>query len=625
MNFLGQSAEELVVVEKYPDWHPGRQFGECPVEPSAASAEPGAVTARRESRCDDQIGTVQGRGSQRGTHRLGNAPQAGSGTGGALVPCPGDRAWRAGACPAPQHRGQYPMAPAAERVHQYQGAGLGGSRQIAGDHCACGRPPGIHQIKHPSGAGLVVGGPRRLGSCRPPGEDAGTQRLLGDRADGASRGEVGRHALIVRGMALFGRKKNIAPPPVPDPAPRLPEPPSMGPLGLRTVAAQRQYVLSMTEPLVPFGMQLLDAWGLSLCEDLKADGDLPPVAQAECDGFAIVADDLGGAEAPEGMRLSIRRDLYKVGAAVPVLAGQALPEGADAVLPMAHVEEDAGEITVADQVRVGDNIRQIGADAADGEVLVESGRRLDARIIGLLAGAGFDKVFCRPRPRVVVLAVGEHRPGGGEIDSSASQRRDAASHMVAAAAKADGAQVWREVVPGDDPAAVAEAVSDQLIRADLMIVCGGVVGGDAGLMAQALEGLGPAEFCEVAMEPGGQFGFGLIGQDDVPMLMMSSAPTAAYVSYQLFARPMIRTLLGAQRIYPEPVGCMLDEDLPAEKDVFQLLPGRLVPRMDSLHVRPLSGAGGLDVLTDADVLIVLPDDVGSAKAGEPVICWHTDD
>ncbi len=426
-------------------------------------------------------------------------------------------------------------------------------------------------------------------------------------------------------MALFGRKKSPDPLPVPEPEPELPPAPEPGPLGLRTVSDQREYLLSMIEPLMPFGMRLLDAWGLSLCEDLTAEGDLPAVPEAECDGFAVIATDVEETSGGSVTRLAVRPDVHKVGAAVPVLAGQPMPDGADAVLPLAQGEVRGDALLVHRAVRPGDHVRATGADAVDGEVLVESGRRLDARIIGLLAGAGFDKVFCRPRPRVVVLAVGELRPGRDVVELDAAQRRDAASHMVAAAAKADGAQVWREAVPGDDPAAVAETVSDQLIRADLMIVCGGVANGPDGLLGQALTRLGPTEFTEVAMEPGGQLGFGLIGQDQIPLLMLSSAPTSAYATYQVFGRPMLRKLMGARQVVPEAIRCTLDGTLSGDANSFQIIPGRMRREAESLHVRPLAGAGGLDVLTDADVLIIIPDEVSNLANGQAVDCWRTAD
>lgn len=426
-------------------------------------------------------------------------------------------------------------------------------------------------------------------------------------------------------MALFGRKKSPAPLPAPEPEPTLPPAPEEGPLGTRTVADQRAYLLSMIEPLMPFGMRLLDAWGLSLCEDLTAEGNLPAVEEAECDGYAVIATDVEEISPGSATRLVIRPDVHKVGAVVPVLAGQPLPEGADAVLPLGHGEVDGDVLLVHRAVRSGDHVRAAGADAVDGEVLVESGRRLDARIIGLLAGAGFDKVFCRPRPRVVVLAVGELRPGAGVVELDAAQRRDAASHMVAALAKADGAQVWREAVPGDDPAAVSETVSDQLIRADLMIVCGGVANGPDGLLGQALAKLGPIEFTEVAMEPGGQQGFGLIGQDQIPLLMLSSAPTSAYAAYQVFGRPMLRKLMGARQVIPEAISCILDGEISAGESGFRLVPGRMRREAESLHVRPLAGAGGLDVLTDADVLIAVPDGGSDVANGQAVECWRTAD
>ncbi|MDK9295046.1 molybdopterin molybdotransferase MoeA [Propionibacterium freudenreichii] len=426
-------------------------------------------------------------------------------------------------------------------------------------------------------------------------------------------------------MALFGRKRApVAAEPEPEPDPTLPGAPAPQANGLRSVSAHRDFLLSKVQPLMPFGMRLLDAWGLSLCEDLVADGDLPPLPEAESDGYAVIALDVRDAAVGTRVQLSVRGDVQKVGSAVPVYAGQPMPPGADAVLPLAQVRREGQELSVLAPVVTGEHVRPTGIDAAMGEVLIHAGKQLDARAIGLLAGAGFDKVFCRPRPRIVVLAVGEQLADDAPA-SMAERRRDAASYMVAAAAKADGAQVWRESVAGTTPDDVAEVVSDQLIRADLMVICGGTAGGRDSLVGRSLKSLGQTDFAEVAMEPGGLQGFGIIGQDEVPVVMLPADPLAAYVAFELFAHPLIRTLMGARDMALSSVDCRLTMDVSGEAGLMQVVAGVITRDAQQWSVTPLDFAqGSLTTLVDADALIVLPAELGTIAAGAVVTCWLLD-
>lgn len=424
-------------------------------------------------------------------------------------------------------------------------------------------------------------------------------------------------------MALFGRKQApVETEPEPTPDPTLAGAPAPQPNGLRSVSSQREFMLSKVEPLMPFGMRLLDAWGLSLCEDLVADGDLPPVPESECDGYAVRASDVANAAAGVQVNLSVRGDAHKVGSAVPVYAGQPLPGGADAVAPLALVRAEGKRLRVWEPVASGQHVRSAGIDAADGEVLIHAGTQLDARVIGLLAGAGFDKVFCRPRPRIVVLGVGDARQADEVPQDAPAPRRDAASHLVAAAAKSDGAQVWRESVTGVTPDEVADVVSDQLIRADLMIICGGLAGGREGLLGQAMASLGHTDFAEIAMEPGGLQGFGIIGQDQVPVLMLPSDPLSAFVAFELFAHPLIRTLMGARDIGLSQVDCRLTMDVAGQSGVLQVVGGVITRNSEQWQVTPLDFAeGSLTTLVDADALIMLGPELGTVSAGAVVTCW----
>lgn len=419
-------------------------------------------------------------------------------------------------------------------------------------------------------------------------------------------------------MALFGRsKKSAAPEPAEPETTRLALAPEPGPHGARTVEGQRDWICSMLEPLMPFGMNLIDASGLSLCEDLLADGDLPALPEASCDGYAVISIDVRDVDPAGGVVLTITSDVHEPASAVPVLVGHPMPPGADAVVPLeAAIVVDGENLLVKCSVDAGVNVRQVGSDAADGSVIATAGTMLDERLLGLIGGAGFDKVLCRPRPRVVVLSLRERGRSSQAFEMAARQHRDAASFMVASACRADGAQVWREESAALEAASIAEAVTDQLIRADLLITIGGIEQGADGPLAEALEGLGPVDFSTVALRPGPVQGFGLIGADRVPVLMLGSDPAGAYTGYEAFGRPVIRTLMGASPERPV-VRATLDAPVSGDRGVCEYIPARAVAGPDGLHALPLADRpGALGAIARCDGFLVLGEGSMSAQAGD---------
>ena len=157
----------------------------------------------------------------------------------------------------------------------------------------------------------------------------------------------------------------------------------------------------------------------------------------------------------------------------------------------------------------------------------------------------------RPRPRVVVISTGaELREPGSRSASTRSTTRTPT------------ARGRRRERPTRSPTASAsstttrseltDALSDQLVRADLVVTSGGVSKGDYDVVKEVLSRLGTVEFDEVAMQPGKPQGFGTIGEDDTPIFTLPGNPVSSYVSFEVFVLPAIRRMMG-QLPYRRPL------------------------------------------------------------------------
>ncbi|HET6636334.1 MAG TPA: molybdopterin-binding protein, partial [Streptomyces sp.] len=168
----------------------------------------------------------------------------------------------------------------------------------------------------------------------------------------------------------------------------------------------------------------------------------------------------------------------------------------------------------------------------------------------------------------------------------------------------------------------------------LVVTSGGVSVGAYDVVKEALSGLGPdggpggagsVDFRRLAMQPGKPQGFGLIGEDRTPLLALPGNPVSSYVSFELFVRPAIRTLLGQEPVRRIPVRATLesDEALSSPDGKRQFLRGTHTPPAAGASVgtvRPVGGSGShlIGALALADCLIVLPEDTTQASPGDEV-------
>jgi molybdopterin molybdotransferase len=305
-----------------------------------------------------------------------------------------------------------------------------------------------------------------------------------------------------------------------------------------------------------------------------------------------------------------------------------VPELADTIVPYENTDRGVDDVKIIAASRPGEHIRRVGEDIRVGDRLYAEGELLGPRDIGVLAGIGRDKVLVRPRPRVVVIATGSELVEPGVPLSESQQIYDSNSFLLAAAAEAAGAQVYRVGQVGDDADRLRQVVADQLIRADLLVTSGGISQGDYDLVKAVMPNLGACEFVQVAMQPGRPQGFGLIGDDRLPMIMLPGNPVSSYVSFEAFVRPVIRKLMGA-RPYTRPgVRCEAAHAMTSIPGRQQLARGIVSFGPSGRRQVELAGGHGshlLGGLARANALVLLPAEVEFVAAGEQVEVWLLDE
>jgi molybdopterin molybdotransferase len=404
-------------------------------------------------------------------------------------------------------------------------------------------------------------------------------------------------------------------------------------------------ILATVRPLEPIELQLLDAQGCVLVDDVTVPVSLPPFDNSSMDGYAVRVADVAGASEEFPAVLEVIGDvaagqgeLLQVGPgqAARIMTGAPLPPGAEAVVPVEWTDGGLGEGPVSGmrarsvapegasgQVRVHRpaearaHVRAKGSDVRAGDRALEAGTILGPPQISLLAAIGRGTVRVRPRPRVVVLSTGSELAQPGE-ELGPGRIYDSNSFALTAAARDAGAIAYRVGAVTDDAETLRTTIEDQLVRADLVVTTGGVSVGAYDVVKEALAHVGDedepgagVDFRKLAMQPGKPQGFGTIGPEHTPLLALPGNPVSSYVSFELFVRPAIRTLMGLPDVHRPRARARLvaDRELPSPQGRRQFLRG--AHDAGAGTVRPVGGAGShlVAALAHADALIVVPEDV----------------
>jgi len=403
---------------------------------------------------------------------------------------------------------------------------------------------------------------------------------------------------------------------------------------VRSVEEHLQSVLAGVEPLSPLDVTLVDARGCVLAEDVAAPWPLPAFDNAQTDGYAVKASDLLTAsdgkpvtlrvidDVPAGYRASVE---VREGAAIRIQAGAPLPEGAEAIVPMDWTDGGSAEVKITRSIARGANVRRRGDDVPLGEVVCSKGSVLGPREIALLAAVGRGRVSVHPQPRVVIISIGSELVEPG-MPLSPGLIADSNGVTIAAAVQEAGAIAYRVGPLPDDASTLLATLEDQLVRADLIVTTGGVSAGAYDTVKEVLSRLGTVEFTTVAMQPGMPQGHGTLGPDDTPIFTLPGNPVSAYVSFEVFVRPVIRRMLGHSAIYRPVVRAVLVDSLPSPLGRRQFARGHLAVEEGRYVVRPAGGQGShmLGTLAKSNALVVVPEDITEVKPGTAVAVLRLD-
>ncbi|HLW78272.1 MAG TPA: gephyrin-like molybdotransferase Glp [Terriglobia bacterium] len=376
------------------------------------------------------------------------------------------------------------------------------------------------------------------------------------------------------------------------------------------------------------------AAGRVLAEPVRADRDQPPfprstrdgyacrAADAATHGFLLVAGTVRAGEVPAGP--------LPPGATWEIMTGAPVPEGADAVIMLEHVETDGCRIRLSSgrSVRPEDNIVARGGEAREGDVVLASGTRLAAPHIAAAASCGYPILQVFARPRVAILTTGDElvpvaeQPGPGQI-------RNSNAPMLAAMVTAAGGKPM--ILPrAADSAEALDVAIDQAANADLLLVSGGVSAGRYDLVEDAMTRAGAEfHFSGVRIQPGKPAVFGQVprGGGDAPRIQpffgLPGNPISSAATFLLFVAPVLAAQAGAMTPVPRFALVRLAKDCNGKPGLTRFVPAHCdfnppPGEPPTVAAVPWQGSGDLTAFAQSNCFLVVPEGPDGLHAGEIV-------
>ena len=257
--------------------------------------------------------------------------------------------------------------------------------------------------------------------------------------------------------------------------------------------------------------------------------------------------------------------------------------------------------------------------SAGDRVVLKAGSRIRSTQIGLAASLGLDHLATRPQPRVVVISAGADLVEPGSQLRDREDEFEANSWLLTTAVKEAGAVGYRVHTIPETAERLKDVVEDQLVRADLVVICGESHDESFDLIYSVLVQLGQVREVVPLIEGTGRHAFGTIGPDQTPVVALPGDPIFAYISTELFIRPMIRNMMGLYDIHRPVIKATLTNDVTSEIGRHSFIRGILsTDNPNRRLVTVIENQNDLVSLSDATGLVIIPESSAGARAGEEV-------
>jgi molybdopterin molybdotransferase len=381
-------------------------------------------------------------------------------------------------------------------------------------------------------------------------------------------------------------------------------------------------LLSEARPLADLErIQLMQAGGRVLAEELRSPIDVPGFDNSAMDGYALHTSDIERAQS-DGLVIAQRIPAgstgteLQAGTAARIFTGAPLPAGADTVVMQEICRVEGDRVILEKPVTAGANIRPRGNDIRCGNTVLESGTVLQAAHLGLAASVGISEVSVYRHLKVAIFSTGDELVMPGQ-PLAAGQIYNSNRYQLSALLQAQGCEVIDLGSIADDFETTRRTLLDAAELADVVITTGGVSVGEEDYIKTALQAVGELTLWRIRMKPGKPLAFGRVGA--VPFIGLPGNPVSTFVTFLLFARPFIQFTQGRTQTTPPswPVQAGFDYQSKQRREYVRVRLNHDPAGLPVAETYPRQGSDVLSSVVWADGLVEIPE-ATRVSAGDTV-------
>jgi len=374
-------------------------------------------------------------------------------------------------------------------------------------------------------------------------------------------------------------------------------------------------------------ISVIESSGRFLSSDIIADINIPSFDNSAMDGYAVMHDDLKNASRDFPVKLIVIDEIkagddfskskLKAGCAIRIMTGAGIPSGADSVIQVEDTFESEGNVFVSRSVSRHENIRFAGEDIQSGKKVFSMGCRIGSAELGLLVSIGLRNVEVHRRPLVKILSTGDEIADMEKSLKPGMIRNSNAYTLMSEVSKCGAVHDYLGIARDD-----RDEIRNKIIgglTGDIIITSGGVSMGQYDFVREALVEAGFSIIIEnIMMKPGKPLVFGV--KDNILFFGLPGNPVSTMISFMEFVRPAILKMMGAIRISKPVVKAILAEPVSKKAGRRHFIRAVFFIKNGALHVSTTGpqGSGILKSMSDANCLIILPEESGDIEEGSDV-------
>jgi len=340
----------------------------------------------------------------------------------------------------------------------------------------------------------------------------------------------------------------------------------------------------------------------------------PPFICAAMDGYAINSEKTSLADLSNPLSFKKNTEVFSVN------TGDPLPDGSDAVIPFEEIEDDVTSIVIRKPVYLWQNVRMVGEDVIEGDMLLPTNHTIKSFDIGMLLSSGVTHVYVRRKPRLLIIPTGKELIDIYETPESSKEQKgliDFNSYVLLQLAEDRGFDAKKNKIVCDKDK-LQDIIKASIDTFDVIIINAGASAGKEDFTEDIIRHMGTLVFHGVSMMPGKPVMAGII--KGKPVFGIPGYPVSAVLCFQSFIEPLFDRF-SSTVTHRKQVLCTIPFRIPSKIGIEEIIRVNLIEKKGLFYAFPLQrGASVFSSMARADALLSIPEKIEGYDEDEKVSC-----